>query len=86
MPSTPLTSILSSLLALAAVLGLIILAARLLRASGIAPQHGGRIGVLASLAIDSQRRLVLIRADQRQFLILTGAGAHLVVSEIQPAP
>ena len=75
-------SIVTSLFALAAVLGLIVLAARLLRMSGFVPKSGGRLQLKASLALDPRRRLCLVRADGREFLLLTGGGADLLVAEI----
>ena len=75
-------SILSSLFALAAVLGLILAAARLLRASGMVPKHAGRLQLRASLALDPRRRLLLVRADGREFLLLTGGGTDLLLAEL----
>ena len=58
------------------------LAARLFRASGMVPKNGGRLQLQASLALDPRRRLCLVRADGREFLLLIGGGSDLVVSEI----
>ncbi len=82
MPHSSVYSIVSSLFALAAVLGMILLAAKLLRASGFAGKAGGRLGLQAALAVDARRRLVLVRADKREFLLLVGGAADLVVAEM----
>jgi flagellar protein FliO/FliZ len=67
--------------ALAAVLGLVLLAGRVLRAAGLAPaaKGGGRLGVTETLALDARRRLVLVRCDGRDVLLLTGGPADQVV-------
>ncbi|CAH0236557.1 flagellar biosynthetic protein FliO [Roseomonas sp. CECT 9278] len=66
---------------LLAVIGLVLLGARLLRASGFAPaaKPGARLGVQETLAIDPRRRLVLVRCDGREVLLLTGGTQDQVV-------
>jgi flagellar protein FliO/FliZ len=66
---------------LLAVLGLVLLGGRLLRASGIAPaaRAGTRLGVQETLALDPRRRLVLLRCDGREVLLLTGGTQDQVV-------
>jgi flagellar protein FliO/FliZ len=66
---------------LAAVLGLIWLAARLARSGGFArnPQ-GGRVRLVQTMALDARRRVVLIAVDGREILLLTGGPADLVLS------
>jgi hypothetical protein len=68
--------------ALAAVLGLVWLAQRAVRAAGLAvPGHGagGRVAVVQALALDQRRRLHLVRCDGRHVLLLTGGGSDVVV-------
>jgi len=74
-----LSTILTAAAALAAVIGLILLAARLAR-SGALPRRGG--GSLASrdvLALDAGRRLHLVRCEGRDVLLLTGGPQDVVV-------
>jgi flagellar protein FliO/FliZ len=75
-----ITSVLTVVVALVAVLGLIWLAGRAARFGGMArrPATGGLLSVQDVLALDAQRRLHLIKCDERRVLLLTG-GAHDVV-------
>ena len=73
------TEYLRFLLALAFVLGLIGLAAWLLRRTGVAgpalPRRSGtssRLAVEDTLVIDARRRLLLVRCDDREHLVLLG--------------
>ncbi len=66
-------------LALAAVLLLLWLAARGVRASGVATRTGRRLAVQEVLAIDARRRLLLVRCDGRDVLLLTGDTQDAVV-------
>ena len=72
---------LSAAAALAGVLGLVLLGGRLLRASGFAPaaRAGTRLALQESLALDPRRRLVLVRCDGREVLLLTGGAQDQVV-------
>ena len=71
--------------ALAAVLGLIWLAARLARAGGLARvPKGARLRVVETLALDARRRAVLIALDGREVLLLTGGANDLLIS-VTPA-
>ena len=80
-------------LALAAVLGLIGLLAWTARRFGLMPgvvqgARGRRLGVVEVLPLDGKRRLVLIRRDEREHLIMLspGTGPDLVVEHgILPA-
>jgi flagellar biogenesis protein FliO len=84
---SPLYSVLSSLFALAAVLALILLAAKLLRLSGITPKSTGRLSLQSTLPLDPRRRLQLVRADGREFLLLTGGATDLLIAELgNPTP
>ncbi|MFT8246725.1 flagellar biosynthetic protein FliO [Roseomonas sp. BN140053] len=75
-PSTWLLSIAG----LAVVLGALWLLARGARAAGLAPGAAGRrLALQESTAIDTRRRLHLVRVDGREVLILTGGGQDAVV-------
>jgi flagellar protein FliO/FliZ len=78
-------SIGTALGALAAVLGLVILAGQLVKrlrlAPGVGPAAGRRLVLLESLALDTRRRALLLRCDDRQFLVITG-GAQDVIAPL----
>lgn len=76
-----ITQWLTAAASLLAVIGLVLLGARLLRAGGFAPaaRAGTRLGVQETLAIDPRRRLVLVRCDGREVLLLTGGTQDQVV-------
>lgn len=75
-----ITQWLTAAAALAGVLGLILLAARLARGAGLAPRAGeGRLRVEETLALDARRRLVLVRCDGRGLLLLTDGAQDQVV-------
>jgi len=67
--------------ALAAVLGLIWLAARAARFSGLAPRAGTarRLGVVETLVLDPRRRLYLVRCDGREVLLLASNGRDALI-------
>ena len=79
----PITTLLSALAALGAVLGLVLLAGRAARLTR-APA-GRRLAMLETLAVDRTRRLSIVRCDGRELLLVTGGGADLVVGWL-PAP
>ena len=60
--------------ALAAILLLLALGARGLRWGGLATRPNRRLAVQEVLALDSRRRLLLLRCDEREVLLLTGNG------------
>jgi flagellar protein FliO/FliZ len=65
--------------ALAGVLLLILLAARVVRVTRFGRAHGGgRLRVEESLALDPRRRLVLVSCDGRGLLLLTGTQDQVV--------
>lgn len=74
-PLDPAT-LLRAALALLAVVGLALLLARLAKRSGLAgaaaARPNRRLAVEQALALDPRRRLVLVRCDGREGLILTG--------------
>ena len=80
------------LLALVAVLALIggiaWLARRLGLGGKLAPNRGKspRLSLVEVLALDSRRRLVLVRRDAREHLILLGPGGDLRVETDIPQP
>ncbi len=76
--------------ALAVTLGLVGLATVAMRRFGptallrLRPPAERRLQVIESLILDPQRRLVLIRCDQQERLILLGEGR--VLADAQPVP
>lgn len=78
-------------IALAIVLGLIALCAWAARRFGLAgaiPLKRGqtrRLAVIEAMAIDSKHRLVLVKRDDKEHLILIGGGSDLVVEGDIPA-
>lgn len=74
-----LTAGLTAGAALVAVLVALLLAARMARAAGMGARAGRRLAVEETLALDSRRRLVLLRCDDRALLLLTGSGQDQVI-------
>lgn len=77
-------------LALLFVLGLIGLCAWGAKRLGMTPRasaagHGRRLAVVEVAAVDAKRRLVLVRRDDREHLILLGAAHDVVVEAGIPA-
>ena len=87
MPLQP-TTFLTGAAALAAVLSLVLLAARLLRRSGLvgAGSRARRMAAEDTLVLDARRRLHLIRCDGRHVLLLTGGATDVVVGWMDSAP
>lgn len=75
-------------LAFLLVLGLIALCAWALRRFGLGgavrPMRGNRLSVVESLTLDARHRLVLIRRDDREHLVLLGTSEIVVESGIIP--
>lgn len=71
--------------ALAAVVVLIWLIARGLRAGGLVPREGRRLAVREVLALDPRRRLLLLRCDGREVLVLTGGAQDAVLGWLPEA-
>ena len=75
-----------ALLSLVLVLGLIagagLLARRFGMGGGFVLRKGvrRRLGVVEQIAVDNRRRLVLVRKDDTEFLLLVGGGADLHIS------
>jgi len=74
-------SILTAVAALAAVLALIWLAGRLARFGGMAqrPANGRVLAVQDMIALDSRRRLHVVKCEDRRVLLLTGGAQDIVV-------
>jgi flagellar protein FliO/FliZ len=72
---------------LIAVLALILLAGRLVRAGGLAPRSGvsRQIRVCETIALDQRRRLHLVSCDGRRLLLLTGGASDTIVGWLPPA-
>ncbi len=78
------TTLLAAIAALAAVLVLILLMGRAARASGLGRHGGGqRLRVQDSLALDRTRRLLVVRCDGRDLLLLTD-GSDAVIGWLPP--
>lgn len=74
-----------SLFALLATLALILAVAWGARKLGMlqaGPNTPKRLKVSESLMIDPRRRLVIVRCDEREHLILLGPGGDIVLSEM----
>jgi flagellar protein FliO/FliZ len=80
----------TALVALAAVLGLIVICARAMRRFGLTPGPSGgagrRLAVLEVLPLDGKRRLVLLRCDAREVLVLTGGPKDVVLQTSGSTP
>ncbi len=60
-------------LVLAAVLAARPLVARLLARGGVVGPRASRLSLVQALPLDTRRRLLLLRCDGREFLVLAGA-------------
>lgn len=82
---------LDTLVALAGVIALVFLARRLvlLLPRRLVPLAGARGSVLALeqvLAVDTRRRLVLVRCGERRLLLLTGGAEDVMVGWLEGPP
>jgi flagellar protein FliO/FliZ len=83
--SLSLANWLTAGIALLFVLGLILLLARLLRATGLAPQTSGqRLKLQEVLALDARRRVIILRCDGREVLLLTGGPQDVCLGWLPP--
>lgn len=73
------STILTAAAALAAVLGFILVAARFARTRVLPRRAGGSLTSREVLALDSGRRLHLVRCEGRDVLLLTGGPQDVVV-------
>ena len=78
--SLGLSNLLTGLASLAAVLILIVIAGRLAtRMQAGRPRSGRRLQIDEILALDTKRRLVLVKCDGREALLLTGGPGDLLL-------
>jgi hypothetical protein len=82
----PTTTILTAVAALAAVLGLVLLAGRAARATGFARFAAGqRLAMRETLALDRSRSLRIVSCDGRELLLLVGGSTDLVIGWLPQA-
>ncbi len=76
-----LSSLLTAVAALVVVLALVWLGARAARFGGLAPRRSGAriLMVQDVIALDSRRRLHVVRCGARDVVLLTGGGQDVVV-------
>ena len=84
MPLSP-SSLLTTAAALGAVLCAILLAAHLLRRTGLAGPSAQRLRLQETLALDRTRRLYLVACDGRELLVLAGPSGDASIGWL-PAP
>ncbi|GAC1341724.1 MAG: hypothetical protein NVSMB18_14400 [Acetobacteraceae bacterium] len=83
----PIPSLLAAIAALVAVLGLVVLAGRAAKATGIGRfASSNRLVLRDSLALDRGRSLRIVSCDGRDLLLLTGTNADVVVGWLAPGP
>jgi flagellar protein FliO/FliZ len=76
-------ALLQALLALALVLALAWGAARLARRTRFVTTQGKRLEVIESLPLDQRRRMLVVRCDGRELLLLTGGAQDFVVDWLE---
>jgi flagellar protein FliO/FliZ len=72
--------------ALAALLVPLLLGSRVMSGRGPAGRPGRRLGITEVIALDARRRLVLVRCDGREVLLLTGGGQDAVLGWLPERP
>ena len=78
--SIPYTSLLTALIALAAVVGLVLLAGRVARTTGLVrAQNGKRLAVRETIPIDRTRSIRIVVCDGRELLLLVGGGSDVLL-------
>lgn len=80
---------LAALLAVIALIAALAWAARRFGLGGAVPLPKGatpRLAVIEVKVIDSRRKLVLLRRDRREHLILLGAGQDILIESIAEEP
>lgn len=83
---------LTALAALAAVIGLVLLARSGLallprRLGGLAvPGRGGALVLEQVLALDARRRLIVVRCEGRRLLLMTGGTQDISLGWLDPPP
>ncbi len=78
------TGALTAAAALAGVVAALALVLRGLRAAGLGRAAGRRLAVAEAIALDSRRRLVLVRCDGQERLLLTGGPQDLDLGPLPP--
>lgn len=73
------TSIGIAVASLLLVIGLAVGLGRAVRAAGLSASSGRRLAVIEAIAVDPKRRLVLLRCDGREALVLTGPAGDLLL-------
>ena len=81
-----LASWVQALAALGLVLALAWAAARALRGSRFVSPQGRRLQLSESLALDPRRRLLLVRCDNREALVMTGGSNDVMLGWVEPSP
>jgi flagellar protein FliO/FliZ len=81
-----LTSLITVVLALAGVLAVLVLALRGIRAAGLVRGGVRRLAIQEAVALDGRRRVVLLRCDGRDLLLLTGGADDTVIGWLPDAP
>ena len=56
-----------------------------LRLPGMTKPESRRLQIIESLALDARRRVVIVRCDNREHLLLLGAGTDVVVQTDLPS-
>lgn len=81
-----LINIVTALIALAAVVGLVVLAGRVARSTGLTrTRTGQRLAVREALPIDRTRSLRIVSCDGRELLLLVGGGSDTMLGWL-PGP
>lgn len=86
------SEILRILFGLVAVLGLIGLFAVAARKMGLISASGGlvrkrRLAIVETLAVDARRRMVIVKCDGKEHLVMLGAGSETVIERgLEGAP
>lgn len=74
------TSLATAFISLAAVIGLVVLAGRMARATGLVKsRQGQRLALSETLQIDRSRSLRIVSCDGREILLLIGGGSDVVL-------
>jgi flagellar protein FliO/FliZ len=83
-----LSSLFTAVAALVVVLALVWLGARAARLTGLAPRPTGTrmLALQDAIALDSRRRLLVVRCGTRDVVLLTGGGQDLVVGWLGQQP
>lgn len=74
------TSLATAFISLAVVIGLVVLAGRMARATGLVKsRQGQRLALRETLQIDRSRSLRIVSCDGREVLLLIGGGSDVVL-------